>query len=93
MTISTNIDRLGSLNEQIKSLQSQADSIKKALKVAGVEHADGRDFHLDVVTQERSYLDQKAVKAKLSPQFLAAHTRTSTVRSFKVTRIQQQVAA
>ena len=80
------IDRLGALNETLKTLKAEADSIKIELKKAGIEHADGDEFHLDVITQERSYLDQKAVKAKLSPQFLTAHTRVSTVRSFKVVR-------
>ena len=86
MKTSAYIDRLGALNETLKSLKTEADAIKVELKKAGIEHADGDDFHLDVITQERSYLDQKAVKAKLSSQFLTAHTRVSTVRSYKVVR-------
>jgi len=92
MNIKTDIDKLGYINEQLKVLKAEADTIKKELKKAGVDHADGKNFRLDVITQERSFLDQKAVKEKLSPQFLVAHTRYATVRSYKVSRIEEVAA-
>ena len=91
--ISQKIDTLGHLNEAIANLKAQADEIRREFKKAEITLGHGSEFDLKVVEQTRSYLDQAAVKAKLSPQFLAAHTRKAVVKSFKVTRIDEVVRA
>jgi hypothetical protein len=92
--INSKIDRLGHLNEAIASLKKEADSIRSEFKKANITKGHTNEFDLDVVIQTRSYLDQTAVKAKLSPQFLAAHTRKAEVKSFRITRIDEiEVAA
>ena len=94
MNIRNKIDKLGHLNEAIASLKLRADNLKADIKGSQLVHGAGKEFYFDVITSERSFLDQKAVKAKLSPQFLAAHTRHSTVTSVKVVRIEEvEVAA
>ena len=83
------IDQLGHLNEAIASLRLQADNLNADIKRSGITEGHGKEFWVDVITQDRNYLDQKAVKAKLSPQFIAAHTRHAQVTSIKVVRIEE----
>ena len=87
--INTKIDRLGHLNEAIATYKAEADELRKEFKKAGITQGHAAEFDLAVIEQTRTYLDQKAVKAKLSPQFLAAHTRKAVVQSFRVTRIDE----
>lgn len=92
--ISTKIDRLGHLNEAIASLKAEADAIRREFKKAGITQGHTNEFDLSVSVSIRTYLDQAAVKAKLSPQFIAAHTRKAEVKSIKVTRVDEvEVAA
>ena len=92
MSIMTKIDKLGHLNEEIASLKKQADALKAEIKRSQLTNGSGKEFNCDVITQQRTFLDQAAVKAALSHQFITAHTRHATVVSVKITR-KQKVAA
>ena len=79
------IDALGHLRAQIAPLVAQEDALKAQLTEMGPGAYDGELFRVTVSVSQRETLDMKAVRAKLSPQFIAAHTKVSDVRSLRVT--------
>lgn len=83
-------DQLASLKAQIAALESQSDKIKKQIIANGGSVGD--DFTATIVTSSRENLDMDAVRAKLSPQFIAAHTRHYDVVSVRVSANQKLAA-
>ena len=82
--IASTIDTLGFLNARIAELTKQADALKKELVAAGVDSAEGSAFSMKIVCQFRENLDMAAVREKLSPQFITAHTTTKEVISVRI---------
>ena len=78
-----NIDRLGALLAQIAELTAEADAIKKQLREIGDGAYEGDLFRATVSTSERETLDMAAVREKLSPQFIRAHTNVTPVVTVK----------
>ena len=78
------IDRLGELLAQIAALESEANKIKAALKKSGPGAYEGDLFRATVSVSERESLDMEAVREKLSPQFIRAHTRVTPVSTVRV---------
>lgn len=74
------IDLLGELHVRIAELEAEAKKLKAALVEIGPGKYEGKRFQA-IVTQAstRDQLDMKAVRAKLSPQFIAAHTTITPV--------------
>lgn len=88
------VDHLGALKAQIASLVATETLLKDALKERGAGAYVGEDYDATVSISERETLDMEAVRAKLSPQFIAAHTKVTTVAMVKVTaRVRERVAA
>ena len=83
-TIQTKVDQLGALQAQIAELELQATRLKGSLRDAGDGAYEGDLFRATVSTSNRDTLDMKAVREKLSPQFIAAHTKTTEVIVVKV---------
>lgn len=79
------VDKIGKLAAEIAALESQYKADIGALKALGVDRYQGEWYEVNVFDQTRSTLDMAAVRAKLSPQFIAAHTTTTDVRVAKVT--------
>lgn len=85
MTYVANIvDALGSLKAQIAALQDDEAKLKAALIKAGAGVYPGNDYDATVSISERNTLDMEAVRAKLTPQFIRAHTRTTEVTTIRV---------
>lgn len=84
MNIYKSIDQLGFLQAQIADLEAQAKALKASIIQAGDGSYEGDLFRATVVTSEREKLDLDAVRAKLSPQFLTAHTTHYTVQSVRL---------
>jgi hypothetical protein len=86
MQIQTNnpIDALGAIKAQIADLEAREKELREAVLALGEGSHEGRMFKVTVVTVERETLDMKAVRAKLSPQFIVAHTRVTPVTTVKV---------
>jgi hypothetical protein len=88
------VDEIGMLKAHIAPFLADLKTLEAALKAHGAGRYQGRNFEATVSVSERSTLDMAAVRDKLSPQFIAAHTKTSEVTTLKVTaRVLSQVAA
>ena len=93
--LTSTIDTLGELQVRIAKLETEAKALKAVLVEVGPGKYEGDKFKV-VVTQAstRDTLDMKAVRAKLSPQFIAAHTTITNVSpSVRVSARMDAVAA
>ena len=80
------VDELGALRAQESALGDRDKEISAALVGAlGVGgEAEGTLFRVVIVQQDRTTLDQAAVRAALSEQFIADHSKTNQVVFAKV---------
>jgi hypothetical protein len=79
------IDALGELKARIADLQEQEKALKDALGDLEPGPYDGQRYRLSVSVSDRETLDMDAVREKLSPQFIRAHTNVTSVRALRVT--------
>lgn len=82
--LTATIDALGAIKAQIADLERQEKGIKDMLGELAPGAYEGELFRLSISVADRDNLDMKAVREKLSPQFIAAHTTTKSVRTLKV---------
>jgi hypothetical protein len=82
--LKTLIDDLGALKAQIAELTLREKEIKAALDDLAPGAYEGEQFRLSISDSVRCTLDMDAVREKLSPQFITAHTRETPVRTIKV---------
>jgi len=82
------IDSLGALQAQRKALETEEKILKEQIVAitGGNGKAEGQAFKVVVTTADRSTLDMKAVREKLTRQFKAAHTVTKSVTQVKVAK-------
>jgi hypothetical protein len=78
------VDKIGLLKAQLAPLEEVLKADLNKLKGLGPERYQGQLYEVNVFTQEQNRLDMEAVRAKLSPQFIAAHTTTTEVTVAKV---------
>lgn len=79
------IDRLGELKAKIAELQTEEKALRDEVIALGVGAHEGDLFRATVTESERATLDMAAVREKLSPQFITAHTTVTEVITVKVT--------
>ena len=79
------VDKIGFIKAQMAPFMAQLKALEDTLKANGPGTYRGDFYQAKVFEQERSHLDLAAVREKLSPQFLRAHTTESTVTVLKVT--------
>lgn len=92
--LTATIDALGALKAQIAELTKQEKALKVALGDLAPGAYEGELFRLSISDSVRCTLDMDAVREKLSPQFITAHTRETEVRTLKVSaRNGERVAA
>ena len=82
--LASTIDQLGHLRAQLAELKRQEDELKAVLIENGVGAYEGDLFRATVSESERETLDMAAVREKLSPQFIRAHTRVTAVVTVRV---------
>lgn len=86
------VDQLGDIREQIKALQEKEVALKAIIAEQGVGIYEGDNYLAEVLKHGRDNLDMAAVRAKLTPQFIAAHTVTTQVTTVKCKRIESRFA-
>jgi hypothetical protein len=79
------IDELVDLRARRSALDEREDEIKELLKPLGPGTHITDDSVLTLSEQQRDVLDMKAVREKLSAQFIKAHTKVTKFLMFKVT--------
>lgn len=83
--LAATIDALGELKAQIAALQYREKALKETLGDLSPGAYDGNRFRLSISVSNRETLDMDAVREKLSPQFIRAHTNVTSVRALRVT--------
>ena len=78
------VDELGHIKAQMANLAMREKALKDQLVAAGVGAYEGDDYRASVSHSIRETLDMDAVREYLSPQFKAAHTRTTEVFAVRV---------
>ena len=91
--LATLADRYSDIKAQIEALTLQLDAVKAEIKATGRDEIVGERAIVKVSLSERNNLDTKMVRAVLTPEQLAAFTKTTLIESITVKRIQQTVAA
>ncbi len=87
------IDQLGLIKARIADLAREEKKLKdEIIAEYGYGKFDGEDYTFTVYEQERSYLDLDAVRARLSRQFIRAHTFFRRVDVIKLTARQRRAA-
>lgn len=87
------VDQLGHLMADIARLEKQAAALKAELKKSGPGTYEGDLFQANISVSERETLDMDAVRSKLTPQFIRAHTRTTEVVAIRVAARKHKEAA
>ena len=91
--LTSTIDRLGFLNAQIAAIEIEAKALKATLIEVGPGKYQGDKYTVTVSEpSERGQLDMDAVRAKLSPQFIAAHTTFIQVKPAVRVAVRKDVA-
>lgn len=85
LTDITLVDQLGFIKAEIAHLQDQEKALKEQIIAQGFGTHHGQMYDVTVSPTTRETLDMEAVRAKLSPQFMRAHTNTTTYPTVRVT--------
>lgn len=76
-------DALGDLKAEIAALLQREKHLKAELIAMGAGAHDGKRYRVTVSHSERETLDMDAVRAKLSRQFILAHTNVTEVTTVR----------
>jgi len=82
--LSATIDAWGELKAEMAALELREKALKAALADLEPGAYEGEQYRLTISDSIRESLDMKAVRAHLSRQFIAAHTRETPTRTHKV---------
>ncbi len=78
------VDGLGEIKARIADLKEQAAIFHAQIVALGTGAHEGALFRATVTESERTKYDMDAIRAKLSPQFLAAHSEKFDVVTVRV---------
>lgn len=79
------VDRIGDLAAKIAPLAEKLEELKAELAAKGRGHYEGTRYDATVSVFDRVTLDMKAVRSKLSSQFIRAHSTKSVVVQVRTT--------
>jgi hypothetical protein len=82
--LTATIDRLGIVKSQQAALRREEEQLKAVLIEQGPGAYEGELYRATVSHSEQATLDMDAVRAKLSAQFIAAHTKITPVTAVRV---------
>jgi hypothetical protein len=72
------INELAQIRAEMAELKKRDSELSAQIKAAGVGTYEGDEHYVVVSESTRETLDMKAVRAKLSRQFMKSHTKVST---------------
>tara|TARA_R100000781_G_scaffold81373_1_gene50169 strand:- start:593 stop:874 length:282 start_codon:yes stop_codon:yes gene_type:complete len=78
MNIEKNINELANIRSEMDMLKKREAELTNEIKNLGPGNYDGSEHYAVVSETTRETLDMKAVRKKLSRQFIKANTNTST---------------
>ena len=78
------IDTFGRAKAQEADILKELKKLKQALEDLKPGAYEGELFRLTVSESTRETLDMEAVREKLTPQFMRAHTNIAEVRTLRV---------
>ena len=87
------VDKLAKIRSQMDDLKKQEAEIVNSLKSQGTGTYEGTEHYAVVSEVTRKTLDMKAVRAKLSRQFIQANTNESTSIQLRLMGYSKKVAA
>ena len=91
--LTSTIDRLGFLNAQIAAIEIETKALKAVLVEIGPGKYQGDKYAVTVTEPStRDQLDMDAVREKLSPQFIAAHTTVISVKPSVRVAVRKDIA-
>lgn len=79
------VDEIGTMKARLAPLLAQLKELEGSLKAYGPGRYQGAAYEATISLSERETLDMKAVREKLSRQFITANTRVTEVSTLKVT--------
>lgn len=77
-------DEYGRLRAQMAEIETKLGALKVEIVASGHDAIEGDLFRVTVSNSVRETLDLDAVREKLSPQFIKAHTRATDVTTVRV---------
>jgi hypothetical protein len=83
----TDIDQLGTINQQIAELEATARKLKQALIARGVGKYEGSDFVAEVQHYDRATINPILVKEFADEDFVARVTQVKPVDAVVVKRL------
>ncbi len=84
LTLGQAIDELGRLQAIVAGYTAREKLLKAYVADCGAGAYEGDLFRATVSVYDQHRLDMEAVRAKLSPQFIAAHTTVTPVTKVQV---------
>ena len=78
------VDELAKVKAEIADLQKREKELKNSLIEFGPGKYEGTEHHVTVSEVERKTLNMKAVRRKLTRQFITANTNYSTTMTVKI---------
>ena len=87
------VDKLAKIRSQMDDLKKQEAEIVNSLKSQGTGTYEGTEHYAIVSEATRKTLDMKAVRAKLSRQFIQANTNETTSIQLRLMGYSKKVAS
>jgi len=87
------VDRIATLKARIAELSKEEKLLTAELKDMGADTYEGTEHYIVISEATRGVLDMKAVRKKLSRQFIKAHTTLKTSLSARVYGYSERRAA
>ena len=78
------VDRLGNIQAQMADLKNEQAALKQLLQESGEKVVEGQLFRASIADKVRRSLEMKAIRKKLTPQFMRAHTIETHYTEVKV---------
>ena len=87
------VNELAEIKAEISKLAKREKELTNSLKASGAGTYSGDKHYVVISESDRETLDMKAVREKLTRQFIKAHTRVTKSMSARIYGYSQKMAA